>query len=572
MLPFSNVFPSIWIVVFAAKTLPGERTSPVALAATNAATGMLVEVGMPKLLTVRRPPYPTGPQALLVTIDAPIVVGCHLALGWRLPERILDLTVEHRCSTNGEINAIGGLSGALVHYGLSASAGLVSCSSPQQMRLLLAATERLFAVAGPLIDGPRALLRGRYLCAVARIETTGVPVDQDFILRLKQRWRAIKSRILEIVDQDYQIHSNASLDVGALEAWLFRLGIRWPRLPSGLLDLSDDAFRDMARAYPVVRPLKELRTTLSVFDPSALTIGRDGRNRVPLRPFASRTGRNQPGAKASVLGTAAWLRQLILPKPGTGLALIDWSQQEFGIGAALSGDTAMQRAYRSGDPYLALAIVAGAAPQDATSVTHADVRTRYKAAALGLQYGMGAVTLARLTDLSEAEARDLQRRHKAAFPSFWEWSDAVETHAYLAGNLTSAFGWNIAVGVGANPRMLRNFPLQSNGAEMLRLACCHATEDGIRVCMPLHDALLIEAPLRELDDAVLRAQNHMAEASRIVLDGFELRSEVRAVRAPERWRDARGEVVWRALELALGEAESAPDVARRPPARQRHAT
>ena len=49
-----------------------------------------------------------------------------------------------------------------------------------------------------------------------------------------------------------------------------------------------------------------------------------------------------------------------------GLAYIDYCQQEFGIAAALSGDTAMKQAYRSGDPYLAFAKQVGAVPGDAT--------------------------------------------------------------------------------------------------------------------------------------------------------------------------------------------------------------
>ena len=38
--------------------------------------------------------------------------------------------------------------------------------------------------------------------------------------------------------------------------------------------------------------------------------------------------------------------------------------------------------------------------------------------------------------------------------------------------------------------------MQANGAEMLRLACCLATERGIEVCAPVHDAVLICAPPR----------------------------------------------------------------------------
>ena len=62
----------------------------------------------------------------------------------------------------------------------------------------------------------------------------------------------------------------------------------------------------------------------------------------------------------------------------------------------------------------------------------------------------------------------------------------------------TVFGWRVHVGPDANPRSLRNFPMQANGAEMLRLACCLATERGIEVCAPVHDALLICAPLDRL--------------------------------------------------------------------------
>ena len=57
---------------------------------------------------------------------------------------------------------------------------------------------------------------------------------------------------------------------------------------------------------------------------------------------------------------------------------------------------------------------------------------------------------------------------------------------------------------------------------MLRLACCLGTERGIEICAPVHDAVLICAPLDRLEADVARMQEAMCEASRIVLDGFEL--------------------------------------------------
>jgi DNA polymerase-1 len=86
--------------------------------------------------------------------------------------------------------------------------------------------------------------------------------------------------------------------------------------------------------------------------------------------------------------------------------------------------------------------------------------------------------------------------------------------------------------------------MQANGAEMLRLACCLGTEQGIAVCAPVHDAVLICAPLDCLDADVVRMQDAMREASRIVLDGFELGTDAKIVRYPDRYTDERGAVMW----------------------------
>ena len=90
-----------------------------------------------------------------------------------------------------------------------------------------------------------------------------------------------------------------------------------------------------------------------------------------------------------------------------------------------------------------------------------------------------------------ARARELLALHHRTYRVFWTWSDAVVDHAMLRNKLWTTFGWNIHIGDKANPRSLRNFPMQANGAEMLRLACCFAVEQGIRVCAPVHDAILI---------------------------------------------------------------------------------
>jgi hypothetical protein len=314
----------------------------------------------------------------------------------------------------------------------------------------------------------------------------------------------------------------------------------------------------MARAHPAVAPLRELRSDLSGMRLSDLAVGRDGRNRTMLSAFRARTGRNQPSNTKFIFGPSVWLRGLIQPPPGCGIAYIDWAQQEFGIAAALSRDPLMMDAYGSADPYLAFAKQAGAAPADATKATHRAVRDQFKLTVLAVQYGMGADSLAQRIGQPPIRARELLRLHRETYRVFWRWSDAAVDHAMLTGGLHTVFGWRVQVPAIANERSLRNFPMQANGAEMLRLACCLGTEQGIEVCAPVHDAVLICAPLERLDADIRRMQDIMREASRIVLNGFELGTDATVVRHPDRYMDERGTVMWtRVMELVKrAEAET----------------
>jgi hypothetical protein len=212
----------------------------------------------------------------------------------------------------------------------------------------------------------------------------------------------------------------------------------------------------------------------------------------------------------------------------------------------------MMEAYRTGDPYLAFAIQAGAVPKDASKMTHETQREQFKACVLAVQYGMGEASLAVRINQPVARARQLLELHRRTYRKFWKWSDSAVDEAVLGGRLWAGFGWQIQTRDELNDRSLRNFPMQANGAEMLRIASILLTEAGIRVCAPVHDALLIEAPLDELDQAIATTKSLMQEASRIVLDGFELGSDVKEVRYPDRYMDKRGAVMWNKVMKLIG--------------------
>ena len=217
---------------------------------------------------------------------------------------------------------------------------------------------------------------------------------------------------------------------------------------------------------------------------------------------------------------------------------------------------ALQAAYLSGDCYLAFAKQADAVPQDASKATHGAQRELFKQCMLAVQYGMEGQSLALRIAQPGIVARDLLRAHRETYRRFWEWSDAALDQAMLLGVIHTVFGWPVHVGERSNPRSLRNFPMQANGAEMLRIACCLATERGIEVCAPVHDAVLICAPLDRLEADIATMRAAMAEASGFVLGGFELTTDVKVVRWPDRYMDPRGVEMWNRVCTLAAASES----------------
>ncbi len=541
----------------------GNTPEPVCLVVKDFLSGVTSRYWKDDIHSRSSAPFSVGRNAICVAYFASAEMDCFLKLGWQLPENVLDLYVEFRCLTNGTTPPNGaGLLGALLYFGLPTIAAqhkdamrdLTLRGGPwneqEQLDLLdycetdVVALELLLPAMLPTLDLPRALMRGRYMKAVSHMHTTGTPIDTQMQVEIATYWEQIQDALIEEIDASYGVFEGRTFKTKNWADYLQKEGIAWPRLATGRLELTDDTFKQMARIHPKVAPIRELRSALSEMRLSNITVGDDGRNRCLLSPFASKTGRNQPSNSRFIFGPSVWLRGLIKPSEGYCLVYIDYSQQEFGIAAALSGDEKMMEAYQSGDPYLAFAIQAGAVPQGATKQSHKAEREQFKACVLAVQYGMGEISLAQRINQPVARARQLLNLHRQTYRTFWAWSDATQDEAILNGKLWTTFGWEIRVSGQVNARSLRNFPMQGNGAEMLRIACIFLTEAGIRVCAPVHDALLIELPLVGLEEGVAKAQALMRQASRAVLCDFELGSDAKIICYPDRYMDERGQVMW----------------------------
>ena len=189
------------------------------------------------------------------------------------------------------------------------------------------------------------------------------------------------------------------------------------------------------------------------------------------------------------------------------------------IAASLSGDPNMLDFYRSGDPYLTFAKRVGRAPESATKHTHGELRDRFKTGLLAAQYGIGPETLAVRLGVSTFEAHEMLAQHRELFAVYWRWVDDWLASTLNSGVAWTPMGWFCRTGITEfNDRSIANWPTQSTGADILRLSVVWATRHGLGLCAPVHDALLIESPIDQIEADVALLQEIMRRASRVVLN------------------------------------------------------
>ena len=443
-------YREIWAADFEYGGGDGNVPDVRCLVARELRSGRIVRAWEDELLRMRKPPYPTDAGALFVAYYASAEIGCHLALDWPIPLRIVDLFTEWRAATNGlDIHTLGRKLGNSLLDAMSAfGADTMLAAEKKEMRELairggpwqagepealleycqtdVDALDRLIHFVLPLTlerqhGLAHALIRGRAMAALAHVEHAGVSIDTPLLKRLRAAWGGIIDQIIGAIDGPFGFYDGRSFRMSRFRDWLAEHGRHWPILPSGQLDLDDDTFRDMTKIYPDLGPIHELRATLSGLRLESLQVGGDGRNRVLLSAYRAASSRNAPSNAKFVFGPATWLRGLIKPAAASAFVYIDWSSQEIGIGAALSGDQQMMADYASGDFYLGFAKRVGLAPADATSKTHSPLRDMVKTVCLGLGYGMGKRTLARRLGISEALAAELINLYWRAYPAYARW-------------------------------------------------------------------------------------------------------------------------------------------------------
>jgi hypothetical protein len=542
------------------------------------------------------PPFDIGDDTLLVAYAAWAELTIFKVLGWPFPKHVLDLHTAYLAASNILLphnpdeerqKPRKRLSDACRAYGIAGwenidkeeiaqdigegcwrthgrEAVFAYCEEDvrKTTELLIAMLRGRLDACGrvifPPIDIPRALHWSNYSAkTVALVQMRGMPIDVALWNLVQENKPAVIAELLRQLDpsqgDDDPIYSpEGEWSYRRFEAWLARTGVSaWPRLETGALDLEGDTFRLMSH-IPGIEGLHALRDSLRVIVGSKLPIGRDGRNQPSLFPFGTATGRN--AHRKSLYNAHAGLRGFMLFSPDVIGCYLDWRTQEVGIAAAESGDDALKRAYTDGDVYHALAKMCGLTDDPDIkrwAKVCAGVRHRMKGLQLGIIYDMGVPALAKGLDRHPLIASEIIERHKRTYPRFWEWRENTVGQAMLARRIESSFGWPLRITTSPNQRTLYNFPMQSGGAEMLRLAAWRLCEAGIIPCMLVHDGILLEETDRE---RIEHAKEIMRKAGADICGGFEIGVDVdQMLVGGARYRDKRpmAQRMWATIEATL---------------------
>jgi DNA polymerase-1 len=563
----------------------GDASTPLCLVAIEMRSNRIERLWQDEL--DRFPPYRLDNDALFIAYANGAEFGFHIACGWGQPACSIDAYIEFRHHVNdGRIKSgdrekgFYSIGGALRYFGED---GIDTAHKKDMRDRILQgppftnqeradildycesdvdAIVRLVPHIIPTIRSlPHALFRAQFAWVTAQQERRGIPID-PILGHLQENWDAMAGELVAELGAPYGCYE---FDADGKPHWrrhLFAGYVRcnrmvsWPTHPDGTLDERDATFREMEGLYPQIKTLREVRYSLSALRLNSLSVGTDNRNRTPLWAFGSKTGRNQPSNTKYIFGPAKWIRFLIAPPPGRVLIHRDYRQQEARIAAVVSGDPALLEVCESGDIYIGLAKQLGFAPPDATPISHKSVRTMFKPVGLGIIYGLGPHTLASRVGVSLYEAAEILARLHAQFHVFEDFARSVGDHAGLKLEISTPFGWYMQCPPGIKARTVRNFPIQSMGAEILHVACILAERRGIEIIAPVHDALMAETDSDRVEEVSAALDQVMRDASSIVLRGYELPTDVQIIRPGERYYDDRGVEMWTTVNRLLQKIEA----------------
>lgn len=361
------------------------------------------------------------------------------------------------------------------------------------------------------------------LRVLAKMERTGIRLDTAILegisKGLNEDIAGLEKAIYEAAGGEFNIGSTQQLG----EILFERLGLPvMGKTGTGKPSTRENVLQQLAAEHALPglildwRELSKLKSTY-VDTLAGLVHPETGRIHTSFNQTVAATGRlssADPNLQNIPVRTARGreIRKAFVPQEGWQLLSADYAQIELRILASLSGDEALQQAFRDGlDIHTATAAkVFGVDPEDIDP----DQRRKAKEVNYGIPYGVSAFGLAQRLRCSRTEAQELIDGYFQSFPGVSSFLNEQVERARESGYSETILGRRRYVpNLHARNRVVRsaaervavNMPIQGSQADMIKIAMIRVDRrlesEGLqaRMLLQVHDELVLELPPEEID-------------------------------------------------------------------------
>jgi DNA polymerase-1 len=367
-----------------------------------------------------------------------------------------------------------------------------------------------------------------------RIERHGVLIDSSLLAAQSQQ---LAERMVQLEQQAYEIagrpfNMGSPKQIGEILFGQLGLPVK-KKTASGAPSTDEEVLQELAADYPLParilehRSLAKLKGTYTDKLPLMINpvTGRVHTNYAQAVAITGRLSSNDPNLQNIPIRTPEGrrVREAFIAPPGHVIVSADYSQIELRIMAHISGDPGLTRAFAQGlDVHKATAAEVFNTTVDAVTP---EQRRYAKTINFGLIYGMGAFGLAQSLGIEQKAAKDYIDRYFARFAGVKRYMDETKASAAQTGYVETLFGRRIElpeIRGGNGPRRAGaerqaiNAPMQGTAADLIKLAMISVQaaldEAGKKsaIVMQVHDELVFEVPLDELDWVRTEVPRHMA--------------------------------------------------------------
>lgn len=230
-------------------------------------------------------------------------------------------------------------------------------------------------------------------------------------------------------------------------------------------------------------------------------------------PAGTITGRDTTkGIALNSISKKYWAEILSPPKGGS-YVLLDYTSQELVIAAVKACDNNILTLYEKGDLYEALS----------NQVTDGELsRDSFKSLIIKVFYGQAPMNAAEELGINKVDAFRWVKKLKTITKLLDSFLDEQACNAYSIGEIRS-LDWRMSVDSETNFLTLRNWPIQSCGADILHRGCLALQASGIPVLLTNHDSFLILVDNKNAKETTLLAERLLRDASAEVLSGYQLK-------------------------------------------------